>query len=79
MKWVTEKRWPFVIVEGSQFILLIKTRHPRYRLLLAATVAQDVKHVFVEMCQQISTMLKVILTYLFVYPSHHPHRMLTVH
>jgi hypothetical protein len=79
VKWVAEKRWPFVIVEDSQFILLMKTGHPGYRLLSAVTVARDVKHVFVEMRQQISTMLKVIPTYLFVYPSHHPHRMSTVH
>ena len=78
MKWVAEKRRPFVIVEDSQFVLLMKTGRPGYRLPSAATVARDVKHVFIEMRQRISTMLKVISTYLFVYPSHHPHRMSTV-
>jgi hypothetical protein len=78
MKWVAEKRRPFVIVKDSQFVLLMKTRRSGYRLPSAVTVARDVKHIFVEMCQRISTMLKVISTYLFVYPSHHPHRMLTV-
>ena len=73
MKWVTENRQPFTIVEDPQFILLIKTRRPGYRLPSAATVARDVKHVFIEMRQQISKALKVILTYLFVYPSHYPH------
>jgi hypothetical protein len=37
--------------QGPQFILLMKTRHPGYRLLSVATVARDVKHVFVEMHQ----------------------------
>ena len=73
MKWVAENRQPFTIVEDPQFILLIKTRRPGYRLPLAATVARDVKHVFIEMHQQISKALKVILTYLFVYPSYYPH------
>jgi len=79
MKWVAEKRRPFIIVKDSQFILLMKTGRPGYWLPLVATVARDVKHIFVEMHQRISTMLKVILTYLFVYPAYHPHRMLTVH
>ena len=51
MKWVAEKRQPFVIVEDPQFILLLKTRHLGYQLLLVVTVAQDIKHVFVEMYQ----------------------------
>ncbi len=51
VKWVAEKRWPFVIVEDPQFILLIKTRHLGYQLPLVATVAQDIKHIFVKMYQ----------------------------
>ena len=50
VKWVAEKRQPFVIVEDPQFVFLMKTRHPGYCLLLAPTVARDVKHIFVEMC-----------------------------
>jgi len=50
VKWVAENRQPFTIVEDPQFILLIKTGHPGYCLLLAATVARDVKHIFIEMC-----------------------------
>jgi hypothetical protein len=73
MKWVAEKRRPFTIVEDPQFIFLMKTGHPGYCLPLAKTVARDVKHVFVEMCQRISKMLKVIPTYLVLYPSHQPH------
>jgi hypothetical protein len=73
VKWVAENRQPFVIVEDPQFILLMKNGHPGYCLPSAATVARDVKHVFIEMRQQISKALKVILTYLFVYPSHYPH------
>ena len=72
VKWVAENRRPFAIVEDPQFILLMKTGRPGYRLPSAATVARDVKHVFVEMRQRISKALKVILTYLFVYPSHYP-------
>jgi len=73
VKWVAEKRWPFMIVEDPKFIFLMKTGHPGYHLPSAATVARDIKHVFVEMHQRISKILKVILTYLFPYPSHHPH------
>ena len=73
MKWITEKRWPFVIIEDPQFIFLMKTGHLGYCLPLAKTVARDIKHIFVEMCQRISKMLKVILTHLVLYPSHHPH------
>lgn len=73
VKWVAEKRRPFAIVEDPQFIFLMKTGRPGYRLPSAATVARDVKHVFVEMRQRMSNMLKVFLTYLFPYPSHHPH------
>ena len=73
MKWVTEKRQPFAIVEDPQFIFLIKTGRPGYHLLSAKTVARDIKHVFIKMCQQISKMLKVIPTYLVLYPSHRPH------
>ena len=62
-----------MIIEDPQFILLMKTGHPGYRLPSAATVARDVKHVFIEMRQRISKALKVILMYLFVYPSHYPH------
>jgi hypothetical protein len=72
MKWVAENRQPFAIVKDSQFILLMKTRHLGYCLLSVATIARDVKHVFIEMHQQISKALKVILMYLFVYPSHYP-------
>jgi hypothetical protein len=71
VKWVAENRWPFAIVEDPQFILLMKTRCLGYRLPSVATVARDVKHVFIEMCQRISKALKVILTYLFVYPSYY--------
>jgi hypothetical protein len=73
VKWVTEKRRPFTIVEDPQFVFLMKTGRPGYRLPSAKTVARDVKHVFVEMHQRISKMLKVITTHLVLYPSHHPH------
>ena len=73
MKWVAEKRRPFAIVEDPQFMFLMKTGHPRYCLLSAATVARDIKHIFIKMHQRISKTLKVFLTYLFPYPSHHPH------
>jgi hypothetical protein len=74
IKWVIENRQPFTIVKNPQFILLMKTRRLRYCLLLAATIARDVKHVFIEMCQQILKALKMILMYLFfVYPSYYPY------
>ena len=62
-----------MIVEDPQFVFLMKTGCPGYRLPSAKTVARDVKHVFIEMHQQISKMLKVITTHLILYPSHHPH------
>jgi len=73
VKWVAEKRQPFVIIKDPQFMFLMKTGHSGYRLPSVATVARDVKHVFVEMRQRISKTLKVFLTYLFPYLSHHPH------
>ena len=73
MKWVAEKRQPFMIVEDPQFVFLMKTRHPGYCLPSAKTVARDVKHIFIKMHQQISKMLKVIATHLVLYPSYHPH------
>jgi len=72
VKWVAEKRRPFAIVEDPQFMFLMKTGHPGYHLPSVATVARDIKHVFVEMHQRILKTLKVFLTYLFPYPSHHP-------
>ena len=59
---------------------LMKTRHPGYCLPLAPTVARDVKHVFVEMHQQVSKMLKVTQhTYLLIHLTNFTHRELTVH
>jgi hypothetical protein len=79
VKWVTEKRRPFTIVEDPQFIFLMKTGHPGYRLLSALTVARDVKHVFIEMRQRISKMLKVTQrTYLLIHLTNFTHRELTV-
>jgi len=73
MKWVAEKRRPFAIIEVPQFIFLMKTGRPGYRLPSAKTVARDVKHIFIKMHQRISKMLKVIAMHLVLYPSHHPH------
>jgi hypothetical protein len=79
MKWVTEKRQPFAIVKDPQFVFLMKTGHPGYRLLSAPTVARDVKHIFIEMCQQISKMLKITQrTYLLIHLTNFTHRELTV-
>ena len=79
VKWVAEKRRPFIIVEDPQFVFLMKTGRPGYHLLLAPTVARDVKHVFVEMRQQISKMLKVTRrTYLLIHLTNFTHRELTV-
>jgi hypothetical protein len=79
VKWVAEKRQPFGIIEDPQFVFLMKTRCPGYRLPLAPTVARDVKHVFIEMHQRISKMLKVTrCTYLLIHLTNFTHRELTV-
>ena len=79
VKWVAEKRRPFGIVEDPQFIFLMKTGCPGYHLPSAPTVARDVKHVFIEMCQRISKMLKVTRrTYLLIHLTNFTHRELTV-
>jgi len=46
--WVIESKHPFAIVKDCVFMSLMKTGHPEYRLPSPATVAQDVKHVFVN-------------------------------
>jgi hypothetical protein len=79
MKWVAEKRQPFAIIEDPQFLFLMKTRHPGYHLPLAVTVARDMKHIFVEMHQHISKLLKVFwCTYLLAHLTNLTHRKLTL-
>jgi hypothetical protein len=50
-----------VIVNNRGFRDLMKTGHPEYRLPSPATVARDVKHVFVNMRSILANKLKVIL------------------
>jgi hypothetical protein len=61
VRWVAENKHPFVIVNDRGFRDLMKTGHPEYRLPSPATVAQDVKHVFVNMRSILVNKLKVIL------------------
>jgi hypothetical protein len=59
VRWVAESKRPFVIVKDRGFKSLMKTGRPEYRLPSPATVARDVKHVFVNMRSQLAAKLKV--------------------
>ena len=60
VRWVAENKRPFAIVKDRGFIDLMKTAHPMYRIPSPATVARDVKHVFVSMRPIIAAKLKVL-------------------
>ena len=57
--WIAENKRPFTIVKDRGFVDLMKTGRPMYRLPSPATVARDVKHVFVGMHSIIALKLKV--------------------
>ena len=63
VRWIAESKRPFAIVKDHGFKELMKTGRPKYRLPSPATVAQDVKQVFVSMRSLVATKLKVIVTY----------------
>jgi hypothetical protein len=79
VQWVTESKRPFVIVKDHRFKSLIKMGRPEYWLPLPATVAWDVKHVFVNMRSQLAAKLKVTFcmtrTNLVMLKTKHRHTM----
>src|ERR1700674_885045 len=60
VRWIAECKHPFAIVKDRGFVGLMKTGRPMYRLPSPATVARDVKQVFVSMRSQLATKLKVL-------------------
>lgn len=58
MRWMSENHHPFNIVKDCGFLLLMKMGWPGIYIPLLATVSHNVKKVFVNACQRISTMLK---------------------
>jgi hypothetical protein len=71
VRWVAESKRPFAIVKDRGFRDLMKTGRPEYRLPSPATVARDVKHVFVGMRSIISAKLKVLDLHLMTFSPHH--------
>jgi hypothetical protein len=59
VRWIAESKRPFAIVRDRGLLNLMKTSRPDYRLPSPATVARDVKHVFVSMRSLIATKLQV--------------------
>jgi len=64
VRWITESKCPFLIVKDRGFMDLMKTGRPEYRLPSPATVARDVKHVFVSMRSRLAARLKVNLLFM---------------
>jgi hypothetical protein len=61
VRWVAENKRPFAIVKDRGFKDLMKTGRPEYRLPSPATVARDVKHVFVNIRYILAAKLRVNL------------------
>ena len=71
VSWIAESKRPFTIVKDCGFRDLMKTGCPEYRLPSPATVARDVKHVFVGMRSIISAKLKVFDLHLMTFSPRH--------
>ena len=71
VRWITESKCPFAIVKDHGFRDLMNTGHPKYHLPLPATVARDVKHVFIGMQSIISAKLKVFDLHLMTFSPCH--------
>ena len=69
VRWVAENKSPFAIVKDRRLLSLIKTGRPEYRMPSPATVARDVKHVFVRMRSMMATKLQVSVLSTY-YPDH---------
>ncbi len=59
VRWVTENKRPFQIVNDQAFRSLMKTGRPETYIPSAETLSRDVKNVFVGIRKRISDMLQV--------------------
>ena len=59
VRWVSESKRPFKIVEDRGFKKLMKTGRPEYYIPSPQTVSRDVKKVFVHARKRIAKMLQV--------------------
>ena len=59
VRWVSESKRPFEIVNDRGFQSLMKTGRPGYRLPSPPTVSRDVKSVFVKVRKRIAKTLQV--------------------
>ena len=59
VRWVSESKRPFSIVEDRGFQALMKTGRPGYYIPSATTVSRDVKKVFVNVRKRMAKMLQV--------------------
>jgi len=59
VRWVTENKRPFQIVNDRAFRSLMKTGRPESYIPSAETLSRDVKNVFVSVRKRISEMLQV--------------------
>jgi uncharacterized DUF497 family protein len=59
VRWVTESKQPFQVVNNRGFQMLMKTGRPDFPIPSAETVSHDVKNVFINVHQRIARMLQV--------------------
>jgi hypothetical protein len=59
VRWVSESKRPFKIVNDRGFQSLMKTGRPGYHIPSPSTVSRDVKQVFKRVRQRIAKMLRV--------------------
>jgi hypothetical protein len=77
--------WPFSIVTDHGFLKLMKTGRPDIYIPSPDTLSRDVKTVFVQCRQRMSTMLKEykgslsFATDMWTSPNHKPYVTVTVH
>jgi hypothetical protein len=58
VRWVSESKRPFNIVNDCGFQCLMKTRRPEYYIPSPTTVSRDVKQVFTNVHKRIAKMLQ---------------------
>jgi hypothetical protein len=67
VRWVSESKRPFKIVEDRGFQSLMKTGRPGYSLPSPSTVSRDVKQVFKCVRKRIARMLRVSISISLLY------------
>jgi hypothetical protein len=73
VRWIAESKHPFAIVRDRRLLSLMKTGCSNYRLPLPATVARDVKHVFISIQSLIATKLQVSMLTIHRVPHRYGH------